>query len=531
MTVDKTRTPVIVGVGQWVERNKSPSQIDPVDALEAVCRKAAADAGFDDTSSMQCLRVVQSASLFNVDPRAELCSRLSIDPVRASLSGHGGSNPQSLLNYAAREISQGKEQLTLICGAETFYTEAELPAEDDAVRAYFRKVGIKASLIDRLRHWTHEQLWLPSNNIDRGLQALGQLGTPRFTGDLRLPFTPKELAYGFGYPTDSFALFENAFCAQLGLSPAANRESLAHFCSELSAIAATHPYSVSTTPMSAAEIGSDSEENRMISYPYNKRMCANMKVNQAAALIVCSWAQAEALGVDSGKLVFIRSCGEAQDGFLVERPNLWQSPSIADAFNQALQHGPCALDEIDHIDLYSCFPCAPRITAATIGLPIKRASRLSLTGGLAYFGGPGNNYSTHAVATIADRLRVTQSGFGLNHALSWYFSKNAVAIYSAKPPESTPQIAAPLKTCYPRINRVRKASGAATMESWFLNYQRDGSAKNAVMMGRDSQHRRFMARMEADPALVQTLTTETVVGRKGQVKFDRKTGKNRFYLD
>ena len=51
----------------------------------------------------------------------------------------------------------------------------------------------------------------------------------------------------------------------------------------------------------------------------------------------------------------------------------------------------CTISEIDAFDIYSCFPSAIQIACDEIGLDIDDPRNLTVTGGLPYFGGPGNN--------------------------------------------------------------------------------------------------------------------------------------------
>ena len=77
-----------------------------------------------------------------------------------------------------------------------------------------------------------------------------------------------------------------------------------------------------------------------------------------------------------------------------------------------------------------------QIAAAELGLPVGDPDRpLSLTGGLTFAGGPGNNYGGHAIATMVQRLRAEPQARGLTTSLGWYLTKHAIGIYSATPPE------------------------------------------------------------------------------------------------
>jgi acetyl-CoA C-acetyltransferase len=99
----------------------------------------------------------------------------------------------------------------------------------------------------------------------------------------------------------------------------------------------------------------------------------------------------------------------------------------------ALGAAGTGVDDLGAFDLYSCFPCAVELAAAGLGIDPHDRRRLTVTGGLPYFGGPGNNYGLHAVATMVDRLR-QDGGTGLVTAVGWYLTKHAAGVYGAAPP-------------------------------------------------------------------------------------------------
>jgi acetyl-CoA C-acetyltransferase len=122
--------------------------------------------------------------------------------------------------------------------------------------------------------------------------------------------------------------------------------------------------------------------------------------------------------------------------FVSERADMSRSPAIAAAGKAALGAAGIGIDDVAHIDLYSCFPVAVQIAAEELGLPIDDPSRpLSVTGGLTFAGGPGNNYTTHSIATLSGMLRADPGAYGLATALGWYSTKHGVGVYSARPPE------------------------------------------------------------------------------------------------
>ena len=113
-----------------------------------------------------------------------------------------------------------------------------------------------------------------------------------------------------------------------------------------------------------------------------------------------------------------------------------RSPRPATA---ALDAAGIGIDDIARFDLYSCFPSAVQIAMRALGLAGPAASDprpLTVTGGLAYAGGPGNDYVTHSIAAMVEACRNDPGSVGLVTALGWYVTKHSVGLYSSRPSQS-----------------------------------------------------------------------------------------------
>ncbi len=279
----------------------------------------------------------------------------------------------------------------------------------------------------------------------------------------------------------------------------------------------------------------------MIAYPYTKLLTANMQVDQGAALILCSAAAARAAGVAEERWVFPLAGADADDHwFLSHRLDFHSSPAIRLAGASALALADTAVDELGPVDLYSCFPSVVQIAAGELGLPVDDPGRpLTVTGGMTFAGGPGNNYGTHAVASMVGALRADPGSRGLVTGLGWYATKHSVGVYGTDPPAATvtdleasrlpegtgveaaagfawadPQAAVgALPQCVPDAD----AEGEVTVETYSVAYGRTGSPERAVVACRTPEGRRAWANVD-DPDQLAVLVTEEGCGRLGTLR-------------
>ncbi|MDY6934975.1 MAG: hypothetical protein SVZ03_12245 [Spirochaetota bacterium] len=499
--MDKNRIPVLVGIGQLVHREKTQIQLDPIKMMEEVCRKAAEDARLDNLRKVDTLYIVNCISKVMSKPAQELSELLGIQPSDTGYSWIGACAPQWFVNRAAERIFSGKSELVLICGAEAFYSHEKIQTGDSA-----------------------------SSFFVEDDKAAGSL----YIGDVRKPVSDLEIFYGLMSPLLSYSIFENALRAHNGKSIFDHSREIASFCSQFSQIASRNPYAWFQESKTEDEIATVTDKNRMVVFPYTKSMCSNMTVNQAAALIMTNLARAEAMGIPKGKVIFLRGCGNAEDVWLVsERPALWASPSVADAVNMALNQLSISLDEIEYLDLYSCFPCAPRIARKMLNISYNDPRSLTVTGGMSFFGGPGNNYSLHAICHIVSLLRANPASYGMVQALSWFISKHSVGIYSASPgktPWKPLEIPHKVKE-YPRVNVVTSATGKGTIESYTIVYNRYSQIDYSIVVCRDKEDNRFLARVKPEEGMIEQMTREEPIGRDGRVEHDASNSTNWFYIE
>ncbi len=297
----------------------------------------------------------------------------------------------------------------------------------------------------------------------------------------------------------------------------------ARLWSRFSHVAEKDPYAWIRKSFTAEEIIEPRPDNRMVSFPYTKFAMANLEVDQGAAYILCSVEAAEAAGVSKDRWVFPLSGADAHEHwFMSHRPELHRSPAIAHAGRAALEMAGVSIDDIGPIDLYSCFPAVVQMAAHELGLPIDDPARpLTLTGGLTFHGGPGNNYVSHGIAQMAQALRAEPGSVGLLTGLGWYATKHAVGIYGTRPPThghatfAWRDVQAEVDAL-PQCRVVSGASSPVTIETYTVTFHRDGTPDRAIVACRTADDSRAWANV-IDPDEMVGLTEEEGIGRKGSL--------------
>jgi acetyl-CoA C-acetyltransferase len=460
---------VIAGAGQVTWRDGEPPA--PLGLMAEAARRAAADADRGGERLLEragAVAVVESISWPVPDPARELAAELGIEPRETVRSVRSGTSPIALLADACARIAEGKLDIALLAGAEA---------------------------------------WTPFMRATREGRGTGWPQQPKGTrpdrvvGEHEDPSHPAEMAAGLIAPITYYPLFESAVRGAAGRDPAAHAVWLGRLWARFAAVAAANEHAWARDGRDAEAIATPAPANRMVAEPYPKLMTANIQVDQGAALLVCSNEAAEAAGVPVERRVFVRVAAQAHDHWLAgEREALDRSPALAACGRAALEHAGAGIDDVAHLDLYSCFPSAVQVAGRELGIDLERDERPpTVTGGLTFAGGPGNDYCMHALATMAGRLREDGDGaLGLASGVGWYLTKHAVAVLSSRPP------AAPFRSldpqddvdALPRREIAQDVSAVAPVEAYTALYDREGTPTTAIISGLLENGRRAFARSE-----------------------------------
>jgi acetyl-CoA C-acetyltransferase len=489
-----SEVPAIVGVAQSKRHPARGSDLagmpEPLDMMAEVAREALLDAKARTPVAQRVtsIRVVAPLSWAYANPAADIAERLGVPSCETVLSSVGGNSPQMLLNDACRAIVRGDHQVVVIVGAEANYT-----------RRLARLEGVR----------------LPWTPRDRAASAV-----PRILGSDRPGVHEAEIARSLVLPVNVYPVFENALRASLGRSIEEHQGGLGRLWSRFSEAASRNPHAWSRERLEEHEIVSVSRENRMVSFPYTVRMTANIQTDQAAALVLCPLSLARDAGIPYDRCVFPLSGAEAADHWFVsERADLRSSPAIRAAGRALLAAAGRGIDEVAHVDLYSCFPSAVEIGAAELGLPADDPSRpLTVTGGLSFAGGPGNNYATHSIASMVEVLRGDEGSLGLVSALGWFVTKHALGLYSTSPPREYSWSSAQAEVdALPSRALVADHDGLVEVESYTVSYERDGAPAVGIFACLLPDGRRAWG-LVREPDVLGELTKEDPIGRRAWLR-------------
>jgi acetyl-CoA C-acetyltransferase len=493
-------TPVLVGAGQVVDRPADPIRgLEPLALMEAAARRAVDDAGAALLADVDTVAVVTNVFHDYGDTATLLADRLGCRPGKRIVTTWGGNTPQSLVNHLCDEVAAGRAELALVAGAEAVAT--------------LRALGKRGV----------EPAWTAHRPTD----------VPRW-GDMRPGTSEGESRHGMREAYVTFALIENAFRAARGVSlPDAARE-IGAFAARATAVAAENPFAWFPQTRDASTLTTVTPTNRMVAFPYPKYLNAILEVNQGAALLVASDAAARRLGITVDRWVYPWAGADVtEQWFLPERAVLHEIPGTRRAAAAVLDAVERRIDDVTHLDLYSCFPIAPRLSAATLGLSPATERPLTVTGGLPWFGGPGNNYGTHALAAMMTRLRADRAATGLVHGLGWSCTKHALGVLGGTPSPhgwrrvDTTAIQRTIDAT-PSPTLVAEAEGRATIETYTIVHGRDGAPERGAVIGRLADDRRFLAVIADDTNAFSALERREGVGQAGVVR--HIDGRNVFRL-
>ena len=388
-------------------------------------------------------------------------------------------------DYSAR-IHRGEIQTALFVGAEAI-----------ANIKYAIRHGFELDLNEEVEG-DYTDLW-PMNNADKMVSDY-------------------EMAHGLFLPVQAYPLCENVWRARYKRDVAQHRAVMGRLFEKFSAVASNNPYAQFPTYRSADYLATPAADNYLLSEPYTKWMVAQDAVNQGAAVLLTSVGKARELGIPPDRWVCLHGSGDCDDINVVERPDLSISFAQNLAVSRALDSAAKRIDEIEHLEVYSCFPIAVLSACVAMGIDPDTDRTLTLTGGLPFFGGPGNNYSMHGIAEAVSRVRAAPGSYALVIANGGYLSKHSAGVYGPVPSDAwQPADSSDLKQKLEANGRApvtETPRGAAVVESYVAAYRRGQPGIGYVVGRQNSDNQRFLAvPAEGDTATLAALFETEPMGR------------------
>lgn len=488
--------PVIVGVGQVTKKEASSVHGgSPIDLMVEAVKVAAEDGGLTN-KRLQKADLLITTSLFSddgiINPPGCVADKLNLADVRCRISGFGGIMPHAMLHHAMKEIAENNAGLVILTGAEAQHTMQQ------------------AKSSKTFTGW----------NVTSGRPCLA----PLTSSGLLDGACETEHIHGLSIPAYVYPMFENALRRRYGRTVEDHTKKIGRLMSHLSMVAAQNPHSWFQESFTPEEIITVSDANRITAFPYTKRMNAMLLVNQAAALMVTSEKQAQKMGIDRSKWVYVHGYAEANDHWnVLEREGYGFSPAIEIVGRTALTQAGVTIADIDFFDLYSCFPVAVQVTRDMLGISENDHRGLTVTGGLPYFGGPGNNYVMHSMAQMVEVLRQHSGKTGLVTGNSFYMTKHSAAVCSTRSPKDNAAATADTRLCQREVDQRPKheinptPTGRATVETYTVIYDRDNKPGKGVVIGKEEHGKRFAAFTPSDPSLFSVMIREDFCGTTGTV--------------
>jgi acetyl-CoA C-acetyltransferase len=478
------RTPVLVGLGT------ASDEAEATELMTWALQEAAGDAGAPDMLEAIDRVAVSQGSWAYPDPGRLVAKGVGATRARTCLV-ELGIPQQSLINEALSAILDGSSEVAAVVGGEA----KRWARGPDAV-----ETGQPGAVPDMVR---------------------------RRTGTL---LEPVEVTTRLWDPVQQYAMIDNALRAADGLSIGEHRDEVAELWARFNRMAQGNPEAAFPQPMTAEEIGLPSPTNRPLAFPYNKWHSTQWTVNQAAALLFCSAQAAHRFGISPDRWIFPRVGIESSQAMSLlrrERPHTWPAMGVLGQAAAARIGRPIA--EAELIEVYSCFPAAVRVQQRELGL--DRSGTPTLTGGMAFAGGPFNNFVFQATAAMAGALRAEPDWLGVVTTVSGLLTKPGLAVWSASPDGRDPRLgdlgaeAAGVTGSVDVVETMDGYTGPATVVTYTVTPDSAAAPgegdpapwSRTVMVGDTADGRRCVAVSE-DPDVAGDAVTGELIGRQVAVK-------------
>jgi acetyl-CoA C-acetyltransferase len=475
------RMPVVVGAAAVTQHVTDPAEgAEALELMELALRRAAEDAGSEALLARADTIFTPRGFWTHADPGRRLAERFGASGARTVVADIGVLQT-TVLGRAAQALAEGRSEIAMIVGGES--------RDRDTRRS--RLVPEPSATGTPPIESEPDEILRPEAEI----------------------LSRREIELGWATPAIQYAMIENALRHHEGQSIAAHRAELGALWADFNRVAVAHPGAWNRKVMSAGEIVEPSPENRLIAFPYTRSLVSQWNVNQAGGLILCTLERARRLGLAEERFVYPLAVVDAEHMLtLSERRDLHRAPGFELASARALAHVGVGVDEIDALELYSCFPAAVRIQMRALGIVDDRP--LTLTGGMTFGGGPLNNFVIQAWVAMVERLRGRPAASGLVSAVSGFLTKQGVSVFGSEPRVGFlfDSVTRETAEAQARVRVDPEARGPARVATYTVVPVRDEPARVALLFDLDGSRRTLRVVQDAD--LAEAAMREELCGRR-----------------
>lgn len=483
------RLPVLVGVGTASHRpDGDPAEgPEPIELMHDAAAAAVADTGLDVAAARSLLDRLGSVAVpvgnwSYADPARLVAQRLgarSASTIRVEI----GVPQQTPVRVAAEGILEGRLDAALVVGGEAKATQQRL------VRAGVTPVETEQ------RGAEPDEVWSPQGEF----------------------MAPAEVEAGWWNPVDQYACIEHALGHAEGRDAEQLRDDIAALWHRMNAVATSNPDAAFATPRSAEWLRTPGPDNRPLATPYLKWHSTQWAVDQAGALLLCSARRAAELGIDPARWVHPHVLVESSTACsLSRRTDLHRWPAMEVLGRAATEHVGRALSSVEHVELYSCFPSAVRVQQRELGLPLDGTP--TLTGGMAFAGGPFNNFTYQATAAMVRRLRAEPGTLGMVSTVSGLLTKPGLALWSTDPHERGPRLedlGAAAAAATPSVASTAEHHGDGLVATFTVTHE-GSTPRRALVLADLPGGGRWVGASE-HPDLVERAAREDIIGRRVRI--------------
>jgi acetyl-CoA C-acetyltransferase len=479
------RTPILVGVGtaHGPESTGAPSPVEPLELMSSAALAALTDAGAEGLARRLGSVAVPVGNWSYVDPGREIARRLGA-PDATTIRVEVGVPQQTPVRVAVERIRAGTLDAALILGGEAKATQLRCARSGEAYHE-----------LDQ-GDLTPDERWEPEGEI----------------------VSQAEIDAGMWQPVEQYACIDNALRSAEGRTVDEHLDDIAALWARFNQVAGTFDDAAFPEPRDAAFLRDAGPGNRLLAFPYAKWHSTQWAVDQAAAMVLCSAGLARDLGVPLDRWVFPQVLVESSLSVPVsKRAEMHRWPAMRILGEAAAAHVGRPLAEIEHAEVYSCFPAAVRVQQRELGLPLDGTP--TVMGGMAFAGGPFNNFTYQSTAAIVAQLRAQPGTSGMVTTVSGLLTKPAVAVWSTDPGAGllVDDLVAAADAATSRRDAVSDHHGDGVIATYTVTSTGSGEHPAAAFVIADlDEHTRWVG-TSAEPELAVRGAREEIIGRRVRI--------------